>query len=281
MYATSKYSININGRLVDFDRPMIMGVLNFTADSFYAGSRHTTLDSLKAAAEKMLADGADIIDIGAASSRPSAPTINPETEKRNLSAAIAAVREISSEIIISADTYVASVAEAAVDAGADIINDISAGTIDSDMIATVARLRVPYIAQHMRGTPATMQSLANYDDVTAEVLTELSARVALLKEYGVNDIIIDPGFGFAKTAEQSFALLSQLSALKALECPILVGVSRKSMIYSTLGISPEDALNGTTVLNTVALMNGADILRVHDVKEARQTVELFTHLACH
>lgn len=275
MCATFRYSININGRLLEFDRPLVMGVLNYTTDSFYAASRHNTLDSIKASAEKMLSDGADILDIGACSSRPNSVAVDVATEKKNLSDAISAVREVSSTAIISADTYVATTAASAIEAGADIINDISAGTLDKEMIPTVASLHVPYIAQHMRGTPATMQSLANYDNVTADVIAELSERLAIIKDAGVTDIIIDPGFGFAKNPAQCFSLLSRLSALKVLECPILVGFSRKSMITSTLHVSADEALNGTTVLNTIALMKGAEILRVHDVKEARQAIDLY------
>lgn len=269
------YSLNVGDRLVEFERPAVMGVLNFTPDSFYAASRHSSSESIIAAAEKMIADGADILDIGAASSRPGATIIDVETETARAVEAVGAVRQAFPSILISIDTCRADVAAKAVKAGANIVNDISGGKADKRMFSIVADLHVPIIIQHSRGNSTTMQSLTDYDDVTADVITSLSTSVDAAVDAGVTDIIIDPGFGFAKTSAQSFELLNNLTALKVLGFPILVGLSRKSMICSTLGITPDDALNGTTVLNTIALANGADILRVHDVKEARQAVLLY------
>ena len=269
------YSLNVGDRLVEFDRPVVMGVLNFTPDSFYAASRHSSSESIIAAAEKMIADGADILDIGAASSRPGATIIDAETETARAVEAVGAVRQAFPSVLISIDTFRADVAAKAVKAGANIVNDISGGRADKRMFSIVADLHVPIIIQHSRGDSTTMQSLTDYDDVTADVITSLSTSVDAAVDAGVTDIIIDPGFGFAKTSAQSFELLNNLAALKVLGFPILVGLSRKSMICSTLSITPDDALNGTTVLNTIALANGADILRVHDVKEARQAVLLY------
>ncbi|MBR5437078.1 MAG: dihydropteroate synthase [Muribaculaceae bacterium] len=269
------YSLNVGDRLVEFDRPVVMGVLNFTPDSFYAASRHSSSESIIVAAEKMIVDGADILDIGAASSRPGATIIDAETETARAVEAVGAVRQAFPSVLISIDTFRADVAAKAVKAGANIVNDISGGKADKRMFSIVADLHVPIIIQHSRGDSTTMQSLTDYDDVTADVITSLSASVDAAVDAGVTDIIIDPGFGFAKTSAQSFELLNNLAALKVLGFPILVGLSRKSMICSTLGITPDDALNGTTVLNTIALANGADILRVHDVKEARQAVLLY------
>lgn len=269
------YSLNVGDRLVEFDRPVVMGVLNFTPDSFYAASRHSSSESIIVAAEKMIVDGADILDIGAASSRPGATIIDAETETARAVEAVGAVRQAFPSVLISIDTFRADVAAKAVKAGANIVNDISGGKADKRMFSIVADLHVPIIIQHSRGNSTTMQSLTDYDDVTADVITSLSTSVDAAVDAGVTDIIIDPGFGFAKTSAQSFELLNNLTALKVLGFPILVGLSRKSMICSTLGITPDDALNGTTVLNTIALANGADILRVHDVKEARQAVLLY------
>ncbi|MBO4379552.1 MAG: dihydropteroate synthase [Muribaculaceae bacterium] len=269
------YSLNVGDRLVEFDRPGVMGVLNFTPDSFYAASRHSSSESIIVAAEKMIVDGADSLDIGAASSRPGATIIDAETETARAVEAVGAVRQAFPSVLISIDTFRADVAAKAVKAGANIVNDISGGKADKRMFSIVADLHVPIIIQHSRGDSTTMQSLTDYDDVTADVITSLSTSVDAAVDAGVTDIIIDPGFGFAKTSAQSFELLNNLAALKVLGFPILVGLSRKSMICSTLGITPDDALNGTTVLNTIALANGADILRVHDVKEARQAVLLY------
>lgn len=235
-------------------------------------------DSLLALAEKMLKDGAEILDIGGASSKQGEPLIDPETEKSRIIPIIEAVRKQFPDTWISVDTYNSPVAKAAIDAGADIINDISAGMIDSDMLNVVAAMNVPYIAMHIQGTPETMQLSPAYDNVVAEVLRQMRQAIQRCEQAGINQIIIDPGFGFGKTVAHNFELLSMLGTFKLTERPILAGLSRKSMIYKPLKISPENALNGTTALNMAALMNGADILRVHDVKEAVETVRLYNLL---
>lgn len=224
---------------------------------------------------KMAEEGADIIDIGAYSTRPGAIEIDEETETKHLIEAIKTIRAALPEMVISADTFRSKVARSAVEAGADIINDISGGTLDNRMFQTVADLRVPYILMHTRGTPQTMNSKAVYKDLVGEIVFELSAKVNALRELGVADIIIDPGFGFAKTAEQNFELLKRLEELTIFNAPILVGISRKSMIWRTLGITPDEALNGTTAINILALQNGGNILRVHDVKPAREVIKLY------
>ena len=275
MNRRSDYVFNINGSLKSIKLPAVVGVLNYTPDSFYAESRHRSASSLATAAKNMAAEGAAIIDIGCASSRPGAEVIPEEDEISRAAEAVSAVRNSIPDILISIDTYRSTVAEAAINAGADIINDISGGNFDPEMLATAARRRVPIVLQHSRGTPDIMQTLTHYSDVTADVLTELNESVENAKRHGVTDIIVDPGFGFAKTAEQSFELLSNLQAFKVFGFPIMVGLSRKSMIFSTLGITPENALNGTTAANVIALMGGADLLRVHDPKEARQAIDIF------
>lgn len=255
-------------------QPRVMGILNGTPDSFYDGGRYYTPSDALKQAEKMLADGASMIDIGAYSSRPGATDIPAAEETKRLLPIINAVRKAFPQAIISADTFRAEVAEKAVDAGADMINDISGGDLDPNMFAAVGRMRVPYILMHMKGTPQTMAQQTTYTDVVGEVCDHLLRRIRKLNEAGVTDIIIDPGFGFAKTAQQSFRLLKNLYQLTLLGMPVLAGISRKSMIYKTLGITAGEALNGTTAANTIALMNGASILRVHDVKEAVQAVKL-------
>ena len=270
--------LNINGRLKEFDRPLVMGIVNLTSDSFYAGSRYS-LTSVVEVVAKMMADGADMIDIGACSTRPGSQGIDACREIEVLVPAIREVRKHYPDTIISADTFRSETAIACVAAGGDIINDISGGDMDGRMFDTIARLKVPYIITHMRGTPETMQQMTNYNDVTAEVLSDLAFKVDKLHQLGVCDVIVDPGFGFAKTLDQNYTLLGQLEAFKSLNCPILAGLSRKSMIYKELGCSAEEALNGTTVVNTMALLNGADILRVHDVKEAREAVEIYSAYA--
>ena len=267
--------MQVKGVLLNFNKPLTMGVLNITRDSFYAGSRTSFRDEYLPKALKMAEDGADILDIGAYSTRPGAVEIDCETEIKNLTEAISIIRDALPGMILSADTFRSSVAREAVAAGADIINDISGGTLDDQMFETVAALRVPYILMHMRGNPQTMNSKAVYDDLVGEIVFELSEKVNKLREIGVADIIIDPGFGFAKTALQNFELLKRLDELSIFNAPILAGLSRKSMIWRTLKITPEEALNGTTALNMVALMNGAKILRVHDVREARETIQLW------
>lgn len=272
------FTLNIRGRLIRYDRPAVMGIVNVTPDSFFGGSRTQTAEEIFRRTEKLLADGADMIDIGAYSSRPGAEDVTPDEELRRLETGINAVRKAAPDTPLSVDTFRAEVAMKAVrDLGADIINDISGGDMDEKMYETVAMLKAPYILMHMRGTPATMQSLTEYEDVTAEVIADLSRKIRLLRLAGVSDVIADPGFGFSKTAAQNFEMLDNLKTFtELLDAPLLVGISRKSMITRSLGISSDEALNGTTVLNTIALMRGASILRVHDVREAREAVTLCT-----
>lgn len=269
------YSLNLKGRLVTIDHPWVMGIVNITPDSFYSGSRITDEHALEERVGQMLADGADVIDVGACSTRPGSRSVDAHGEMDRLQWALAVIRRVAPDAVISVDTYRAEVAKRCVEEwGADIINDISGGTIDGEMFSTIARLRVPYVLMHMRGTPETMSTLTDYDDVTADVLEWMGRRIDRLRQSGVADIIVDPGFGFAKTLEQNFELLARLEAFHALEAPILVGVSRKRMIYMPLETTPEAALNGTTVINTMALMQGAHILRVHDVRAAVEAVRL-------
>lgn len=262
--------------MVEIERPQVMGILNVTPDSFYASSHSFDEAAVSRRVDTMLQEGVDMIDIGAYSSRPGADDVPPLEEMRRLEMGMRILREKSPEIPVSVDTFRADVARFAVEQlGVDIINDISAGLLDDAMITTVAQLKVPYIAMHMRGTPTTMSALTDYNDVTADVLLELSQRVNKLTLAGVNDIIIDPGFGFSKTLEQNYELLRNLTALHELGYPLLVGVSRKSMLTKALGITTDDALNATTVVNTMALMAGAAILRVHDVRPAVEAVKIF------
>lgn len=266
--------LNIRGNLIEFNRPAVMGIVNVTPDSFFAGSR-VPADSVTARVSEMMAQGADIIDLGGYSSRPGADTVTAEEELARLVPAIAAIRERFPDIPVSVDTFRADVARECIAQGADIINDIGGGDLDPEMFGTIADLRVPYILMHMRGTPATMQSLTDYDDVVADVLRDLAFKTDRLHQLGVNDVIIDPGFGFAKTVDQNYRLLAALGMFREIGCPVLAGVSRKTMIWKELGIHPDEALNGTTAINMIALMNGADILRVHDVRECAETVRLF------
>lgn len=255
-----------------------MGIINVTPDSFYSGSRKQAQVEILKTAEKMLVEGASFLDIGGYSSRPGADDIPVDEEIARVLGPIEEIAKEFSSSIISIDTFRSEVASAAVESGAAIVNDISAGQLDSDMLKVVADLGVPYIAMHMRGTPQTMKGMTEYDDVVMEVTKYFSKVIKDCNQMGIKDVIIDPGFGFAKTAEQSFRLLNRLDHLKSLERPILVGVSRKSMIYRTLDIAAEEALNGTTVLNTLALFKGAGILRVHDIREAAETVKLISQL---
>ena len=266
--------LNIRGNLIEFNRPAVMGIVNVTPDSFFAGSR-VPADSVTARVSEMMAQGADIIDLGGYSSRPGADTVTAEEELARLVPAIAAIRERFPDIPVSVDTFRADVARECIAQGADIINDIGGGDLDPEMFGTITNLRVPYILMHMRGTPATMQSLTYYDDVVADVLRDLAFKTDRLHQLGVNDVIIDPGFGFAKTVDQNYRLLAALGMFREIGCPVLAGVSRKTMIWKELGIHPDEALNGTTAINMIALMNGADILRVHDVRECAETVRLF------
>lgn len=271
------FSLNIKGRLMTYERPAVMAVVNLTPDSFYAASRTLDDDSrLADTVRRAVDEGADMIDCGAYSSRPGADDVSADEETRRLSHGLEVIRRVAPDAIVSVDTFRASVARRAVcDFGADIINDISGGSLDEAMFDTVAELSVPYVLMHMRGTPATMQSLTDYDgNVTAAVIADLAAKADRLAQAGVCDIIIDPGFGFSKTLEQNYRLLADLEAFKLLGRPLLVGVSRKSMATRLLGISADEALNATTVINTLAVERGASILRVHDVKACREAVSI-------
>lgn len=269
------FTLNIAGRIRKYDHPAVMGILNVTPDSFYADSRTPEADAIGRRVERMLAEGADMIDVGGYSSRPGADEVSASEETERVCRGIEAVRSLSADIPVSVDTFRADVAEAAVAAGANIINDISGGTADEAMFATVARLKTPYVLMHMRGTPQTMQQLTDYTDVTADVIAELSAPLHRLQLMGVADVIIDPGFGFAKTTEQNYELMRNLPAIESmLGRPVLVGISRKSMITRIAGCTPAEALPGTIALDTFAAMAGASILRVHDVGAARQALDV-------
>ena len=273
------YSLNLKGKLVTIDRPWVMGIVNVTPDSFYSGSRVTDEQTLVERVQAMIADGVDVIDVGACSTRPGSESVDAQGEMVRLEWALAVIRRVAPDMILSVDTYRSDVARRCVEQwGVDIINDISGGTLDEKMFQTVADLRVPYVLMHMRGTPETMSGLTDYDNVAADVLDWMARRIDELRQMGVSDIIADPGFGFAKTVEQNYELLSRLEAFHALEAPLLVGVSRKRMIYTPLDCDADHALNGTTVVNTIALMQGAHILRVHDVRAAAEAVKLTTLL---
>ena len=274
------YSINCGGRLIELARPQVMGILNVTPDSFYAGSRKQTEAEIESRVREILEEGGTMIDIGAYSSRSGADDVSPEEEMARLRRGLQIVRRLAPDVPVSVDTFRADVARMCVEeCGADIINDISGGTMDNNMFRTVASLRVPYILMHMRGTPQDMQEYAKYDDVTAAVLAELGERLGQLSMMGVNDVIVDPGFGFAKTLEQNYELLGHMDLLHLLHRPLLVGVSRKSMATRLLGITADDALEATTALNTLALTRGAAILRVHDVKAAAHAVAVYNATA--
>ncbi|MCH5181372.1 MAG: dihydropteroate synthase [Prevotellaceae bacterium] len=276
------FTLNLRGRLVSLDRPMVMGILNLTPDSFYAASRQQTEDEIRRRVRRMTTEGADIIDVGACSSRPGAESGDGGEELQRLGRGLRIVREEAPRAVVSVDTWRADVARMAVEeAGADMVNDISGGTLDDAMFATVARMGVPYVLTHMRGTPQTMQTVAVYDDVARDVLLFLQERIDCLHELGVCDIIADPGFGFAKTLGHNYALMARLADFTALDAPLLVGVSRKSMIYRLLGTTPEAALNGTTALHMAALAAGAHILRVHDVREAVECVRIHAEIRKH
>lgn len=271
-------TINCRGNLIDLTIPKVMGILNVTPNSFYDGGKYANEKALLNQAAKMLEEGATFIDIGAYSSKPSAEFVTETEETERLVPAVQLILQHFPEALISVDTFRANVAKAALEAGACIVNDIAAGGLDKQMMQTVAEFQVPYIMMHMKGNPQTMQSLAQYNNITKEVLFYFSEKIAQARSFGINDLIVDPGFGFAKTTEQNFELLDNLELFDRLELPILVGVSRKSMIYKTLETTAEFALNGTTVLNTIALQKGSNILRVHDVKEAIECVKLHQSL---
>ena len=267
--------INANGRLMDLSEPQVMGILNVTPDSFYAGSHGVTEGYIIDRIHQIMNEGASIIDIGACSTRPGADQVSAEEEMSRMRMGLELIRKHRPDAIVSVDTYRADVAKMCVEEyGAAIINDISAGQMDKDMFTTIARLGIPYIIMHMKGTPKDMQVNPEYDHFLKEVFYYFSEKVQRLRDLGVKDIIIDPGFGFGKTLEHNYELMNHLEEFSLFELPLLVGVSRKSMIYKLLGTTPEEALNGTTALNTVALLKGAHILRVHDVREAVETVRI-------
>ncbi|MBE7442244.1 MAG: dihydropteroate synthase [Flavobacteriales bacterium] len=270
-----KKSINCDGKIVNLDEPLVMGILNATPDSFFDGGKHTDEKNIIAFVKQQLADGAAIIDVGGYSSRQGAAEVSEKEELNRVIPVIRLLKQEFKDIVLSIDTFRSQVAQEAVKHGAAIINDISAGELDSKMFDVVAELRVPYIMMHMQGTPQTMQKNPTYQNVTKEVMNYFAEKVNVLHQKGVNDIIIDPGFGFGKTIEHNYQLLRELNHFSIFELPVLVGVSRKSMITKALNISSKEALNGTTILNTLALTKGANILRVHDVKEADEVVKLF------
>lgn len=271
---TARY-INVNGSLLDLSQPRVMGILNVTPDSFYAGSRTQTEAEIIRRVKQIVSEGAAIIDIGAYSSRPNADNVSAREEMERLRMGLKILFEIQPDAVVSVDTFRADVARMCVEEyGVAIINDIAAGEMDADMFHTVAALNVPYIMMHMQGTPQSMQQHPHYDNLLEEVLLYFARKVQQLRDLGVKDIILDPGFGFGKTIEHNYELLSHLEDFRIFELPLLVGVSRKSMIYRLLDITPQEALNGTTVLDTICLLKGADILRVHDVKEAVETVRI-------
>ncbi len=272
---TSIFTLNCNGKLITINHPIVMGIINTTPDSFYADSRKNTVEASLMQAEKMLQQGAAIIDIGGQSTKPNSLKIDTVEELQRVIPSIEAVKKRFPDCIISIDTFNATVAAEAIQAGASIVNDVSGGLMDVGMISTVAQFNVPYICMHMKGTPQNMQQNPLYENVTKEVLDYFIERTNTCSQAGIQDMIIDIGFGFGKTIAHNFQLLRELSVFKILQKPILIGVSRKSTIYKTLGITTEEALNGTTVLHTIGLMNGANILRVHDVKEAVECVQLF------
>ena len=268
-------SINIKGSLHHFHKPWVMGILNVTPDSFFAESRTIETDDIRRRVDDLISQGTDIIDIGGYSSRPGAPEVSADEEYSRLARGLEAIRKYHPDTLISVDTFRADVARRCVsDWEADIINDISGGNLDAEMWPTVAELQVPYILMHMRGTPSSMQSLCDYNDVTADVIRDLAFKIDAMHQLGIADIIVDPGFGFAKDINQNYQLMAELDQFKQLNAPLLVGISRKSMIYRPLDITPQTAINGTTVLNTFALLHGANILRVHDVKEAVEAVKI-------
>ncbi len=272
------FTLNSNSKQLNINTPLVMGVLNCTDDSFYEGSRSLELTNLQKRIDQMIAEGVDIIDVGGQSTKPGAVQIEAATEIERVKGALHYIQTQYPNQWVSIDTTRSEVAQFAVAHGADIVNDISAGNMDDKMISTIAALHVPYICMHMQGRPETMQIAPTYGNVTQDVIAFFKEKIATLNEAGIKEIIIDPGFGFGKTIEHNYQLMHELEQFHQLELPLLVGISRKSMIYKLLGITPEDALNGTSMLNTVALMHGAHILRVHDVKAAKEVVKLYNQL---
>lgn len=273
--------LNVRGNLLDLSQPRIMGILNVTPDSFFDGGQYLSTDAVVAQAEKMLLAGATFIDVGGYSTRPGAEVVTIEEEIKRVVPAIRRIMKVFPQALLSIDTFRSEVAKAAIAEGACIINDVSGGEADAQMFATAGALKVPYILMHMRGTPQTMNQQTDYQNILKEMAEYFQQRILSLEQHGVKDIILDPGIGFAKTVQQNFELLHHLKYFRIFNQPLLVGVSRKSLIWRTLKITPEEALNGTSVLNTVALMKGASILRVHDVKEAMETIQLIQALKPH
>lgn len=279
MNTPKQYTINVNGQLIDLSRPQVMGILNVTPDSFYSGSRKQTEWEIRERVEQIVNEGGQMIDIGAYSSRSGADDVSEEEEMRRLREGMKIVKELAPDMPASVDTFRANVAKMCVEElGVGIINDISGGELDKDMFKTVAKLGVPYILMHMKGTPQTMQQAPHYDDLMKEVMMYFAEKVQKLRDLGQKDIILDPGYGFAKTLDHNYQLLRQQEMLQVFELPLLVGISRKSMIYRLLDTSPQEALNGTSVLNTIALQKGANILRVHDVKECVEVVKIVSKM---
>lgn len=275
----TNYYMNVNGRLLDLSTPQVMGILNVTPDSFYAGSRMQTETQIATRVEQMLEEGADMIDIGAYSSRPGAADISVQEEMDRLRAGLRIVRRMHPDAIVSVDTFRAAVACMCVEEyGVAIVNDISGGEMDKDMFPTVARLGVPYVLMHMQGTPQNMQQQPHYDSLLGDIFRYFARKVQQLRDLGAKDIVLDPGFGFGKTLEHNYELLAHLEDFRIFGLPLLVGVSRKSMVYNLLGTTPAEALNGTTAVNTVCLMKGADILRVHDVRQAVEAIKIITKM---
>jgi dihydropteroate synthase len=276
---TTKMLINCKGQLIELSTPKVMGILNVTPNSFFDGGKYKNEDQIISQVDKMLSDGATFIDIGAYSSKPSAEFVSQEEEIKRIVSAIELILKHFPKALLSIDTFRAEVAKASIESGAAMINDIAAGELDDKMFSVIAKYNVPYIMMHMRGNPQTMQSLTQYDDVVKEMLFYFSEKVNKARSLGINDLILDPGFGFAKTTDQNYEVLQKMELFNILELPVLAGVSRKSMIYKTLQTTAQEALNGTTVLNTIALAKGAKILRVHDVKEAVECVTLFNKIS--
>lgn len=277
-FLNRKTTLNLQGKLLDLTEPCVMGILNITPDSFYSGSRTSTIEEALVRAQTILNEGGRFIDIGAYSSRPGAADVTEQQEIDRLVPVVEVISKKFPEALLSVDTFRAEVARAAIKAGAHIINDISGGEMDGNMFQAVADLNVPYIVMHMRGTPQTMQQHTVYENLMPEMVAYFAEKVSRLKEAGIKDIILDPGFGFAKTLEQNYEVLQHMEDLNLFELPVLAGFSRKSMIYKFLGGGPEQALNGTTTLNTIALLKGAQILRVHDVKAAAECIALVTKM---
>jgi len=272
-------TINCNGTLIDLSKPKVMGILNFTLDSFFDGGNYSSNIDILKQVEKMITEGADFIDVGTYSSRPNARFVSVEEESKRMKSVLKILTKEFPDVIYSIDTFRSEVAQIAIDNGGMIINDISAGSLDKKMMSVVGRHQVPYIMMHMVGTPQTMTKFTNYQNLIKEIMFYFSQKISLAREYQINDIIIDVGFGFSKNVAQNFELLRNLELFKVLELPNLVGISRKKMIYQTLYTTPDNALNGTTVLNTIALQKGANILRVHDVRQAKETIRLVSEIS--